>query len=124
MAKEKAEIILIDTSGRSHRNALKISEIKSYADQVDCDFEKILCVSATTKREDLDSIFSSFGKLEYSSVMITKADETNFLGNVITIADKYNKPISYIANGQEVPNDIMPADADRLADMMMSGTIE
>ena len=81
-------------------------------------------MSATTKREDLDSIFLSFGKLEYSSVMITKADETNFLGNVITIADKYNKPISYIANGQEVPNDIMPADADRLAQMMMTGTME
>jgi flagellar biosynthesis protein FlhF len=122
MEKEKAQIILVDTSGRSHRNAMKISEIKSFADTVDCDFEKILCVSATTKRDDLDSIFSAFGKVDFTSVMITKTDESNSIGNVINIADKYNKPISYIANGQEVPNDIMQADADRIAEMMVEGS--
>jgi flagellar biosynthesis protein FlhF len=124
MEKEKADIILVDTSGRSHRNALKISEIKSYADQVECDFEKILCVSAGTKREDVDNIFQSFEKIGVSSVMITKTDETSWLGNVISVADKYNKPISYLANGQEVPNDIMVADSSKIADMMFVGTQE
>jgi flagellar biosynthesis protein FlhF len=122
--KEKAEIVLVDTSGRSYRNAMKISEIKSYADAVDIDFERVLCVSASTKRSDLESIFEAFGKIEFSSVLVTKADETNYIGNIIDIADMYNKPISYIANGQEVPNDIMPADADRLADMVISGTTD
>ena len=41
---------MVDTSGRSHRNELKISEIKSFADMVEYDFEKILCVSANTKK--------------------------------------------------------------------------
>lgn len=124
MDAEKAQIILVDTSGRSHRNTMKISEIKSFADTVDCDFEKILCVSACTKKDDLDSIFSAFSRVEFDSVMITKTDESNSVGNVINIADKYNKPISYIANGQEVPNDIMQADADRIADMMVSGSVQ
>jgi flagellar biosynthesis protein FlhF len=124
MEAETAQIILVDTSGRSHRNTMKISEIKSFADTVDCDFEKILCVSACTKKDDLDSIFSAFSRVEFDSVMITKTDESNSIGNVINIADKYNKPISYIANGQEVPNDIMQADADRIADMMVSGNVQ
>jgi len=122
MEKEKADIILVDTSGRSHRNTLKISEIKSYAEQVDCDFEKILCIAATTKKHDVESIFKAFDRVGVSSVMITKTDETSYLGNVIDIADKYNKPISYIANGQEVPNDIMVADSGKIADMMIVGT--
>jgi flagellar biosynthesis protein FlhF len=122
METEKAQIILVDTSGRSHRNTMKISEIKSFADTVDCDFEKILCVSACTKKDDLDSIFSAFSRVEFDSVMITKTDESNSIGNVINVADKYSKPISYIANGQEVPNDIMQADADRIADMMVGGS--
>jgi flagellar biosynthesis protein FlhF len=121
MDKEKADIILIDTSGRSYRNAMKISEIKSYADSLDCEFEKILCVSASTKKADLESIFNSFGKLDFTSVMVTKADETNYIGNIIDIADTHSKPISYITNGQEVPNDIIAADAEKLADMMISG---
>ena len=119
LAREKADIILIDTSGRSHRNEMKISEIKSFADTVEYDLEKVLCVSANTKKRDLDEIFRSFDVVNYNSVVITKVDETSYIGNVVDIADKYNKPISYFTNGQEVPNDIEVADSDKIVDMMM-----
>ena len=116
---EKADIILVDTSGRSYRNELKISEIKSYADQIDYDFEKILCVSASTKKDDVNSIFNAFEKINYNSVMITKVDETSFVGNIINVADTYNKPISYFTTGQEVPNDIDVADPEKIVNMMV-----
>lgn len=119
IAREKADIILIDTSGRSHRNEMKISEIKSFADLIEYDFEKILCVSANTKKRDLEDIFQSFDVVSYDSVVITKVDETSTIGNVVDVADKYNKPISYFTNGQEVPNDIEVADSDKIVDMMM-----
>jgi len=119
--KEKADIILVDTSGRSHRNELKISEIKSYADLVDYDFEKILCVSANTKKSDLHDVFRAFDIMNFDSVIITKVDETSTIGNVVDIADKYSKPISYFTNGQEVPNDIEVADTDKIVDMIMGG---
>ncbi len=119
---EKSEIIFVDTSGRSHKNTMKISEIKSYADQIECDFEKILCISATTKKSDVMEIFKAFDSLEVNSVLITKTDETSFVGNVVDVADQYNKPISYIANGQEVPNDIAIAERDAIAGMIISET--
>ena len=37
----------------------------------------------------------------------------------MNVADKYNKPIAYFTNGQEVPNDIVVADPDKIVDMMM-----
>ncbi len=117
--RERSEIIMVDTSGRSHKNDLKISEIKSFADAVDCDFERILCVSATTKKADLSSVFKSFDKLNFTSVIVTKVDETGFIGSVVDIADKYKKPISYFTNGQEVPDDIAIADPDRIAEMIL-----
>jgi flagellar biosynthesis protein FlhF len=117
--REKAEIIMIDTSGRSHRNELKISEIKSYAEVVEYDFEKILCISANTKKVDLNDVFKAFDKIHFNSVIITKVDETSFVGNVVDVADKYKKPISYYTNGQEVPNDIAVADPDNLVNLMM-----
>ena len=122
--KEKSDIIMVDTSGRSHKNELKISEIKSYADMVECDFEKILCVSANTKRSDLDDVFCAFDKINFNSIIITKVDETSSIGSIIYIADKYKKPISYYTNGQEVPNDIVVADPDRIVDMIVKGTDE
>lgn len=117
--KEKSEIIMIDTSGRSHRNELKISEIKSYADLVEYDFEKILCVSANTKKGDVRDVFKAFDKINFNSIIITKVDETSYIGNIIDVADKYNKPISYFTNGQEVPNDIVLAESDMLVNMII-----
>jgi flagellar biosynthesis protein FlhF len=116
---EKAEIIMVDTSGRSHRNELKISEIKSFADTVDYDLDKVLCVSANTKKSDLNDIFRSFDVMHFNAIIITKVDETSYIGNVIDVADKYNKPISYYTNGQEVPNDIVVADPDKIVDMIV-----
>ncbi len=116
---EKADIIMVDTSGRSHRNDLKISEIKSFAESVEYDCEKVLCVSANTKKSDLNDVFRAFDTIHYNSIIITKVDETSYIGNVIDIADKYNKPISYYTNGQEVPNDIVIAEPDKIVDMMI-----
>jgi flagellar biosynthesis protein FlhF len=116
---EKSEIILVDTSGRSHKNELKISEIKSYADMIEYDFEKVLCVSANTKKSDLKDIFKAFGKINFNSVIITKVDESSYIGSVIDIADKFKKPISYYTNGQEVPNDILVAEPYKIVDMII-----
>ncbi len=116
---DRSDIVLVDTSGRSHRNEVKLSEIRSFAESIDMEVEKVLCVSATTKRSDLDDVFHAFDVLDYDSVIITKVDETSAIGNVVNVADKYNKPISYITNGQEVPNDIAVATTDGIVELMM-----
>ena len=119
--REKSDIIMIDTSGRSHKNELKISEIKSFVEKIEYDFEKILCVSANTKKVDLIDVFKAFDILHVDSIIITKVDETSYIGNIIDVADKYNKPISYYTNGQEVPNDISVADPDKILSMIFQG---
>ncbi|OHD66831.1 MAG: flagellar biosynthesis protein FlhF [Spirochaetes bacterium RBG_13_51_14] len=119
IAMDTSDIIMVDTSGRSHRNDLKISEIKSFADSVEFDCDKILCVSANTKKSDLNDVFRAFDVIHFNSIIITKVDETSYIGNVIDIADKYHKPISYYTNGQEVPNDIVIADPNKIVDMMI-----
>jgi flagellar biosynthesis protein FlhF len=116
---DRSDIVLVDTSGRSHRNEVKLNEIRSFAESIDMEVEKVLCVSATTKRNDLDDVFHAFEVLDYDSVIITKVDETSAIGNVVNVADKYNKPISYITNGQEVPNDIAVATTDGIVELMM-----
>ncbi|MEW6527791.1 MAG: flagellar biosynthesis protein FlhF [Spirochaetota bacterium] len=120
---EKADIIMVDTSGRSHRNDLKIAEIKNFADNCTCEIVKILCVSANTKRSDLADVFKAYDILHIDNVIITKVDETSYIGNVISVADKYNKPISYITNGQEVPNDIAIAEPDMMVNMILESTM-
>jgi len=119
--REKSDIIMIDTSGRSHRNSIKISEIKHYAELVSYDFEKVLCVSANTKKGDVVDVFNAFNVINFDSIIITKVDETSSIGNIIDIADKYSKPISYYTNGQEVPNDIYVAEPEKLLNILFGG---
>ncbi len=124
ISKEKSDIIMVDTSGRSHKNDLKLSEIKSYADMIEYDFEKILCVSANTKKEDLKEVFNAFEKISFDSVIVTKVDETSYIGSVVDVADKYKKPIAYFTNGQEVPNDIFVAEPENIINMIVGGVNE
>jgi flagellar biosynthesis protein FlhF len=119
--KEKADIVMVDTSGRSHKNDLKISEIKSYADMVEYDFEKVLCVCANTKKGDLGDVFRAFEKIDFTSGIVTKIDEASYIGSIIDVSEKYKKPISYFTNGQEVPNDIFVAEPEKIMDMLVGG---
>ena len=48
------------------------------------------------------------------SVIITKVDESSGLGNIISALNKYNLPLSYFATGQKIPDDIEPADNEKL----------
>ncbi|MCL1910772.1 MAG: flagellar biosynthesis protein FlhF [Leptospirales bacterium] len=120
IANEKAaDVILIDTAGRSQNDRFKIAEMESFADLIEYDFEKILCVSGNVKKSDLNDIFQAFDAINFNSVIITKVDETSNIGNVVDVADKYNKPISYFTNGQDVPNDIVVADSDKIVELMI-----
>lgn len=68
-----------------------------------------LVVSATTKGADLVQIVRQFEPFGYESVIVTKLDETGSVGNVISALADARKPVSYLCDGQVVPQDIAPA---------------
>ena len=46
-------------------------------------------------------------------------DEADGLGAVLGVASRAGRPISYLTTGQGVPDDIEPADRDRLAALIL-----
>jgi flagellar biosynthesis protein FlhF len=62
----------------------------------------------------VEEIFKTFEPFKYKSVILTKLDETLRIGSIISVLAGCNKPISYIADGQSVPQDIEPASVLRL----------
>jgi flagellar biosynthesis protein FlhF len=108
---EGVDLILVDTIGRSPRAAVELAEMKQLLDGCGSGAEIHLVVAAPTKYRDIREIFQQFEPFNYRSVIISKLDETIRVGNVISaLADK-EKPLSYITDGQGVPNDIHPAGA-------------
>ncbi|AYE33415.1 flagellar biosynthesis protein FlhF [Clostridium septicum] len=102
---EDCDVVLIDTTGRSSKNYMQISELRAYVNKVNAD-HTALVVSSTTKNRDLDVIIKGYSEIGYDKIIITKLDETRAYGSIYNICKKSNSKIAYITTGQNVPDDI------------------
>ncbi len=108
--KNEADVICIDTTGRSPNDAENILKMQTYFDVIDKETAEIhLAVSAVTKTADIREIIKQYAGFKYSNLIITKIDETSNTGGIISILSEYNIPASYVTTGQKVPNDIEKA---------------
>jgi flagellar biosynthesis protein FlhF len=110
----ESDFILVDTIGRSPRDLTKLGEMREVLDAAGSYSEIHLAVSATTKASDVEEILKTFEPFRYRAVILTKLDETLRLGNILSVLSALGKPVSYIADGQSVPQDIERASVLRL----------
>ncbi|MBE6065281.1 flagellar biosynthesis protein FlhF [Clostridium cochlearium] len=102
---KNCEVVLVDTTGRSSKNVMQISELRAFIEKVNSD-NIHLVISSTTKNRDIDNIVEGYKTLGYNNVIITKLDETTTYGSILNIVNSTKKPISFITTGQNVPDDI------------------
>jgi flagellar biosynthesis protein FlhF len=110
---EDVDLILIDTIGKSPRDAVELGKMKQILDACGSSAEIHLAVAAATKSSDIKEVLRQFEPFNYNSVIITKLDETIRMGNVISALAEKRKPVSYITDGQKVPSDIQKASVSR-----------
>lgn len=112
------DVILVDTTGRSSKNMMQISELRAFIEKIK---EKSvhLVMSASTKNKDIETIIKGYTILEYENIIITKIDETSTYGSILTILDKGKKPISFITTGQDVPDDIKEGNKEEIAKIVL-----
>lgn len=65
-----------------------------------------LTIAASTKCRDLRNIIQNYEPFAFNSVIITKCDETQQVGNVISILAEKHKSISFVTYGQSPAKDI------------------
>lgn len=116
------DVVLIDTTGRSSKNAMQISELRAFVQKANPDHVNMV-ISATTKNSDIKSILKGYGELGYDNIIITKLDETTVYGSLYNIARISNKPISFITTGQNVPDDIMVPTKEEIASFILGEEI-
>ena len=112
------DLILIDTAGRSPKDAERLDELKGY---LECQpgIETYLCMSATTRARELDEIIATFGVLPITRFLFTKLDESESYGCIVNMHLKHKLPLSYFTTGQKVPEDIEVATARKLAALVV-----
>jgi flagellar biosynthesis protein FlhF len=112
------ELVLLDTAGRSPRDEVKIQELKSMLAEARAD-EVHLVLSSAAGSQGLLKTAASFAEVGATALLLTKLDEATGLGNLLPLLRSCQLPLSYITNGQNVPDDIQAADAERLARMVL-----
>lgn len=117
----KHELVLVDTAGRSDKNSDRIRELKRLINLVPAeDREVYLVLSATTKYRDLVRIAKAYEDVADYRLIFTKIDETETVGNIYNILMLTGASLSYVTFGQNVPDDISPADTQNIAKELLS----
>jgi flagellar biosynthesis protein FlhF len=60
----------------------------------------------------------NFGRLNFDSYIFTKTDETRAKGVIVNHLMKHRKPVSFVTNGQRVPEDIFKATRTNILGLM------
>jgi len=104
------QLILIDTAGMSQRD-LRLTEQFAMLNEGSSSIKTMLVVPAATQLQVLDEVVSSFSKAILEGCIITKIDESASIGGVLSTMMHHQLPISYISDGQRVPEDLHRARA-------------
>ncbi len=113
-----AEVILIDTAGRSQKDADRIHELREMLSEIG-DLEVHLCLALSASPEAILAAAENFRVVGYSRLLITKLDEAYRHGVLLDLFARAKTPVSYLTTGQEVPDDIHPATLERLEDLIL-----
>ncbi len=115
------DVIFVDTAGVGQKDRMMLNKMAAYF-AGSARFETHLIVSATTQSRDLADIVEQFRIFSPSTLIASKLDESNALGGVFTLAATHALPLSWFTIGQQVPDDIEPATAERVVDQLLGIT--
>ena len=112
------DLVLMDTAGRSPRDEVKIQELKSMLSEAEPD-DVHLVLSSTAGARSLIATAERFADVGTTALLLTKLDEATSLGHLISLVRECRLPISYLTDGQNVPDDIQVAQRRQLAYMWL-----
>jgi flagellar biosynthesis protein FlhF len=115
---EAMDLILMDTAGRSPRDEIRIQELKAFLSEAGAD-EVHLVLSSVAAARTLQQTAERFASVGTTALILTKLDEATGLGSLLPLVRKSRLPLSYLTNGQNVPDDIEVAQSSRLARLML-----
>ncbi len=116
------DLILIDTPGKSRGDEGSLLRIQEYCPK-DSPVEMNLVLSMTSSQERMVDAAAGFGCIDYDNIILTKLDDARKFGAMYNIVDSFGKPVSYIANGQNVPRDLREMDPLRFARLVVENRV-
>jgi flagellar biosynthesis GTPase FlhF len=120
----RAELVLIDTAGRSPRDTAGIQETMDTLRGAKEPIEVQMCIVAAMREPELMQTLDRHAPLAPSKLLVTKLDEAINCGGVLAAYVHSGLPLSHFTTGQRVPEDIEAASASSLAAVLCGEEIQ
>ncbi|HYG05350.1 MAG TPA: flagellar biosynthesis protein FlhF [Stenotrophomonas sp.] len=106
------KLVLIDTAGMGQRDRALAAQLNWLrgARQV----TSLLVLPANAHFADLDEVVRRFAAARPQGVVLTKLDETGRFGSALSVVVDHQMPITWVTDGQRVPDDLHRANAASL----------
>ncbi|MBD3336064.1 MAG: hypothetical protein GF355_11170, partial [Candidatus Eisenbacteria bacterium] len=112
--------VLVDTPGVRWSDPEGLDRLREFVEVLP-EAQVHILVSASMRVRDQVRYVSAFGRLKAQSIIFTKVDETDAYGSLLTTPLKARLPLAYISDGQRVPEDLAPARADEITELILEG---
>jgi flagellar biosynthesis protein FlhF len=106
-------LVLIDTAGLSPRDQRLEQELQTLA-AASNRIETTLVLSAAAQAGAIEEAVQRFAAAQPTTCMLTKLDEATSLGGAVSTLIRAALPVTYVSEGQRVPEDLAPARAHQL----------
>lgn len=114
------DVILVDTAGRSQHDAERLDELRRHRDAAQ-PHQTHLVLAAGASESVLVRAADRFKSLAPDRLLVTKLDEAVVFGPIVNLASRIGLGLSFVTTGQEVPDHIERARAERLARLVIDG---
>jgi flagellar biosynthesis protein FlhF len=99
------KLVLIDTAGMSQRDMKLIEQINTLKEN-NLSVKSYLVMSAATEYKAMNEIIDAFHIFKPQAAILTKLDEAATIGSALSSLIEHNLALSFITNGQQVPEDM------------------
>ena len=120
---ENADIILLDTAGRSQRDKKNMELFENIYNSFMPDAVHLV-LSANMKYKDMLDVVEHIPNIPVTHLLFTKLDETVSYGSIFNIHQVMGCPLSFLTVGQNVPKDIETASGSRISDFLLKSEEE
>lgn len=111
------DLVLIDTPGYGARDLDAAQDLARFlASRRDIDTHLVL--TASMRSADLSRVVDRFEVFRPGKLLFAKLDETGTYGPILNQVVRTGKPVSFLAAGQQIPEDLEPATAERILDLL------
>jgi flagellar biosynthesis protein FlhF len=112
------DLILIDTPGLGFAELPDHGSLAQFL-STRTDIDRHLVLSSSMKSADLSRVIDAFEIFRPQHLLFTRLDETVSPGGIINEAARTRKPLSLLATGQRIPEDLEAATLARLIDPIL-----